>query len=124
MQEVELAAPSKDVGSTPRRPTLTRTAAILWGSGVAIFLGSVIAAAIYSANAKAPADEYAGFSLIAFPYVAAIAWIPLGFASLILVIIALVRREQGRGWAIALLALNAVSLLSVLAAAYWVLYLR
>jgi hypothetical protein len=97
---------------------------ILWGSGVVIFLGSVIAAVVTTANTRAPGDEYAGFSLIAFPYVAAIAWIPLGFASLILVIIALVRREHGRGWAIALLALNAVSLLSVLAAAYWVLYLR
>jgi uncharacterized membrane protein YraQ (UPF0718 family) len=124
VQEVELVAPTKDVGSSPRRPTLTRTAAILWGAGMVIFLGSVIAAVITTANAKAPANEYAGFSLIAFPYVAAIAWMPLGIASLILVIIALARRERGRGWAIALLALNAISLPCVLAASYWVLYLR
>jgi hypothetical protein len=37
-------------------------------------------------------------------------WIPLGFASFILAIIALARRERGKGWAIALVVVTALTL--------------
>jgi hypothetical protein len=100
---------TKDAERAVGRPTFTRIAAILWGAGVAVFLGSIIVALIYIANAKAT-DEYAGWTILTYPLVAAVVWIPLGFASLVIVIIALARRERGRPWAIALLVVNVVSL--------------
>jgi ABC-type tungstate transport system substrate-binding protein len=52
--------------------------------------------------------------LFGYPYAASVIWIPLGIASLILVIIALARRERARRWAIALLVANVLSLPLVL----------
>jgi cytochrome bd-type quinol oxidase subunit 2 len=75
---------------------------------VAIFLGALIVAAIYTASPNAPSR--ASFTFFSFPLVTAFAWIPLGFASFILAIIALARREPGKGWAIALVVVTALTL--------------
>jgi hypothetical protein len=109
MQESEPSTSVIEASGTRRRPTLTWIAAIMWGMGVVVFFGAIVLAAIYIAGAKGT-DEYASWTLIGYPYAAAVVWIPLGLASLVLAIIALARRERGRRWAIALVAVNALAL--------------
>ena len=118
MSEFGSTALPNATSGTPKRTTLTRIAAILWGSGLAVFLGALILAVVYSANTSATENDLAGLSLVLYPAIASVLWGPLGIASLVLAIAALARREPGRGWAIALVAVNTVPVLGVLA--YWV----
>jgi hypothetical protein len=77
-----------------------------------VFLGSVIIAGFVTAGA-ARASETAGFAVIVFPFVASLIWLPAGVASIVVAIIAVVRRERRRRWTIALIIWNAVWLVFI-----------